>query len=101
MKENSEITIYDLIININSITGILNGWDIIYSENGRKKSEYVRRNPTKIFSVIGNKDRGKSFILSKIAKRNLPSGFSVATKGLSISLPTFDNIALLDSVGFE
>ena len=101
MRENSEITIYDLIININSITGILNGWDIIYSENGRKKSEYVKRNPTKIFSVIGNKDRGKSFILSKIAKRNLPSGFSVATKGLSISFPTFDNIALLDSVGFE
>ena len=101
MKEKSETTIYDLIININSITGILKGWDIKYSQNGKSKSEYSKRTPTKIFSVIGNKDRGKSFILSKVAKRNLPSGFSVTTKGLSISFPTFDNIALLDSVGFE
>ena len=101
MKEKDGITIYDLIININSIKGILNGWDIKYSKVGKEKANYSKRNPTKIFSVIGNKDRGKSFILSKIAKRNLPSGFSVATKGLSISFPTFDNIALLDSVGFE
>ena len=101
MKEKNGITIYDLIININSIKGILNGWDIKYSKVGKEKANYSKRNPTKIFSVIGNKDRGKSFILSKIAKRNLPSGFSVATKGLSISFPTFDNIALLDSVGFE
>ena len=101
MKEKSETTIYDLIININSITGILKGWDIKYSKVGKEKANYSKRNPTKIFSVIGNKDRGKSFILSKVAKRNLPSGFSVTTKGLSISFPTFDNIALLDSVGFE
>ncbi len=49
MKEKSETTIYDLIININSITGILKGWDIKYSQNGKSKSEYSKRTPTKIF----------------------------------------------------
>ena len=93
--------IYDMEININSILGFLRGWEIKYSNGGRKKNEYAKRNKTKIFSVIGNKNRGKSFILSKIAKRNLPYGFSVTTKGLSISFPSFDNVALLDSVGFE
>ena len=92
---------YDLVININSILGFLKGWEIIYSNEGEDKALYAKRNPTKIYSVIGNKDRGKSFILSKIAKRDLPYGFNVTTKGLSISFPSFDNIALLDSVGFE
>lgn len=93
--------VYDLEINVNSILGFLKGWDIKYSEEGKKRNDFAKRNPTKIFSVIGNKNRGKSFILSKIAKRDLPCGYSVTTRGLSISFPEFDNIALLDSVGFE
>ena len=92
---------YDMEININSILGFLNGWDIIYSNGGKKKYDFAKRNRTKIFSVIGNKNKGKSFILSKIAERDLPNGFSVTTKGLSISFPKFGNVALLDSVGFE
>ena len=101
MKENIGKDVYDFIININSILGFLKGWNITYSKDGKKKYKYATRNQTKIFSVIGNKDRGKSFILSKIVKRDLPYGFSIATKGLSISFPSFDSIALLDSVGFE
>jgi hypothetical protein len=102
MRENKN-SIYDLVININSILGFKKGWEIQYSPEGKKKAEYAGRNFTKIFSVIGNKDRGKSFILSKIAKRDLPCGFSVTTKGLSISFPSYESnsIALLDSVGFE
>ena len=92
---------YDLEININSILGFLKGWDIVYSKDGKKRYEFAKRNRTKIFSVIGNKNKGKSFILSKIAERDLPNGFSVTTKGLSISFPKFGNVALLDSVGFE
>ncbi len=101
MKENIGKDVYDFTININSILGFLKGWNITYSKEGKKKYKYATRNQTKIFSVIGNKDRGKSFILSKIVKRDLPYGFSIATKGLSISFPNFDSIALLDSVGFE
>ena len=101
-KENFKDKIYDMEININSILGFLKGWEIKYSGKGKEKNEYAIINKTKIFSVIGNKNRGKSFILSKIANRPIPHGFSVTTKGLSISFPdTKDNIALLDSVGFE
>ena len=89
--------VYDFEININSILGFLKGWTIKYSKEGKKRYEFTKKNPTKIYSVIGNKNRG----LSKIAKRDLPCGYSVTTRGLSVSFPNFDNIALLDSVGFE
>ena len=93
--------IYDMEININSILGFLRGWEIKYSKKGKERNDFAKRNQTKIFSVIGNKNRGKSFLLSKIANRPVPYGYSVTTKGLSVSFPTFDNVALLDSVGFE
>ena len=94
--------LYDLEININSILGFLKGWDITFGKNGKEKYEKAKKNREKIFSVIGNKNKGKSFLLSKIVGRDLPNGFSVTTKGLSISFPTgMDNIALFDSVGFE
>ena len=94
--------LYDLEININSILGFLKGWDIVFGKDGREKYEKAKANRDKIFSVIGNKNKGKSFLLSKIVGRDLPNGFSVTTKGLSISFPTgMDNVALFDSVGFE
>ena len=99
--DESKINPYDLEININSILGFLKGWDIIYNNDGRNKNESAKRNRLKIFSVIGNKNKGKSFILAKIAQRDLPNGYSVTTKGLSISFPKNGNLALLDSVGFE
>ena len=99
---NNKQNLYDLEININSILGFLKGWDITFGKDGREKYERAIKNREKIFSVIGNKNKGKSFLLSKIVGRDLPNGFSVTTKGLSISFPTgMDNIALFDSVGFE
>lgn len=101
MDSNTQQKIYDIEININSILGFVKGWDIKFSKLGKKQYEYYKKNPTTIYSIIGNKNRGKSFLLSKIANRKLPYGFSVTTKGLSISFPTYNNITLLDSVGFE
>ena len=92
---------YDLEININSILGFLKGWDIIFHGDGRKKYEFAKKVRIKIFSIIGNKNKGKSFILAKVAGRDLPNGYSVTTKGLSVSFPNYGNLALLDSVGFE
>ena len=84
---------YDLEININSILGFLKGWDIVYSNDGKKRYEFAKRNRTKIFSVIGNKNKGKSFILSKISEIKIPSGHSISTKGLSIFFP--DNFTVI------
>ena len=98
----SKQNLYDLEININSILGFLKGWDITFGKYGKIKYEKAKKNGVKIFSVIGNKNKGKSFLLSKIVGRDLPNGFSVTTKGLSISFPIgMDNVVLFDSVGFE
>ena len=95
--------LYDMEININSILGFIHGWDIkYYTDEGKTKYKLACQIPTLVYSIIGNKNRGKSFILSKIAHKELPNGYSVTTKGLSLAFPTYDNgIALLDSVGFE
>ena len=98
---------YDIIININSIIHINNGWKIEMTERGKKKyNDYKDENLIKI-GIVGNINKGKSFILSKISKIKLPTGTSISTKGLSIKYPDleggFENrkFILLDSAGFE
>ena len=56
--------------------------------------------------VIGNANKGKSHLLSKLSKINLPSGMTIKTEGLSIKYPEIQlenkrKIALLDSAGLE
>ena len=66
-----------------------------------KKNEPVLK-----IGVIGNADKGKSFLLSKISKIDLPSGPSISTEGLCIKYPDLEGyeyrkIVLLDSAGLE
>ena len=68
-------------------------------------NEFKNKELLKI-GIIGNANKGKSFLLSKISKMELPSGMSIKTEGLSIKYPdpkVFNNktIALLDSAGLE
>ena len=75
---------YDLEININSFSGISKGWELIFNgKEGKQNYEEACENYVKIFSVIGNKNRGKSFLLSKISGRPIKNGFIETTKGLS------------------
>jgi len=95
---------YDMICEIESITGLFNnGWKIIKNERGKEKYNELKNNPGLIVTAIGNKNKGKSFLLQKICKKKLPRGFSVTTVGLSISFPeSFENdIIILDTCGFE
>ena len=94
---------YDLEININSFSGISKGWELTFNgKEGKQNYEEACENYVKIFSVIGNKNRGKSFLLSKISGRPIKNGFIETTKGLSLSYPkNCNNMLLLDSVGFE
>ena len=69
-------------------------------------SMFIGNEPILKIGVIGNADKGKSFLLSKISKIDLPSGTSISTEGLSIKYPELEKyenrkIALLDSVGLE
>ena len=57
------------------------------NENAKKDYENFKNGRIIKIGVIGNSNKGKSFILSKISKINLPSGTSVRTEGLSIKYP--------------
>ena len=97
---------YDVIINIQSIKDINIGWEIKMNKNGEKRFNEYKNIKALIIGIIGNSNRGKSFLLSKISKIELPTGTSIRTEGLSIKYPDLDiyknrNIILLDSAGLE
>ena len=55
-----------------------------------------------IIGVIGQGNRGKSFLLSKVADFELPAGHNIVTKGISVKYIDFSDIQrfiLLDSAG--
>ena len=97
---------YDVIVDIDSIKDINKGWPIKMSKNGKNNYENFKNMDVLKIGVIGNANKGKSFLLSKISKINLPSGMSIKTEGLSIKYPDLRifkdrKIALLDSAGLE
>ena len=77
------------------------------SERAKENYENLKKDEIIKIGVIGNSNKGKSFLLSKISKINLPSGTSIRTEGLSIKYPELEGlfknrkIALLDSAGLE
>ena len=97
---------YDVIVHIDSIKEINKGWQIEMNQNGEQNYQKYKKEKIMKIGVIGNANKGKSFILSKISKMKFPSGFSIKTEGLSIKYPDttlfYDRrIALLDSAGLE
>ena len=101
---------YDLVIRIDTFRNLKKkeqgdyGCDILYSKDfdydKRTKEELVR------IGVVGNGNRGKSFILSKLTKFKVPSGFSIKTEGISLKYPDMKTkdgkgMVIIDSAGFE
>ena len=101
---------YDLVIKIDSFRNLKKkeqgdyGWDILYSKDfdydKRTKEELIR------IGVLGNGNRGKSFILSKLTKFKVPSGFSIKTEGISLKYPDMKKkgggaIVIIDTPGLE
>ena len=100
------INFYDVIIHIDSIKDINKGWKVDFSEKAKEKYESFKKDKIIKIGIIGNSNKGKSFLLSKISKIQLPSGTSIRTEGLSIKYPEIEKfkdrkIALLDSAGLE
>ena len=88
-KENFE-DFYDIIIDIQSVKDINKGWQIKMNERGKKNYQLYKNKEILKIGVIGNSNKGKSFLLSKISKIKLPSGTSIRTEGLSIKYPELD-----------
>ena len=82
--------IYDVIVHIDSIKDINKGWRIEMNEIGEKKYKNFKTDKILKIGVIGNANKGKSFLLSKISKMGLPSGMSIKTEGLSIKYPDLE-----------
>ena len=105
-KDANFTDFYDIIVDIKSVKDICQGWEIKMSK--RAEEDYAKLKEDKVIriGVIGNANKGKSFLLSKISKINLPSGTNIRTEGLSIKYPDLDKyenrrIVLLDSAGLE
>ena len=100
------IDFYDVIIGIKSIKDINKGWEVKMSKKAEEEYETYKSQEVIKVGVIGNSNKGKSFLLSRISKIHLPSGTSIRTEGLSIKYPELEEfkdrkIALLDSAGLE
>jgi len=74
------------------------------NEKGKEKYNKFKKKDVIKIGVIGNSNKGKSFLLSKISKIKLPSGTKIKTEGLSIKYPESgenSKIVLLDSFGLD
>jgi len=106
-KNTNFAEFYDVIVDIQSIKEICNGWEIKRSKRAEENYENIKKDKVIKIGIIGNSNKGKSFLLSKISKIALPSGTNIRTEGLSIKYPEIDNkyknrkIVLLDSAGLE
>ena len=68
---------YDVIIHINSIKDINKGWRIEFGEKGKNNYDKFKTKKVIKIGVIGNANKGKSFLLSRMSKIYLPSGTSL------------------------
>ena len=98
-KSNQLNGVYDLIIKIESIKASFDGgWKIIETGYGQECNKKYQKNGSVIVTAIGNKNKGKSFILSKISEKDLPRGFNITTEGLSVIYPRKRPVIILDTV---
>ena len=77
------------------------GWDVDTRDGFNY--EKAKNKDVIIVSVIGNRNKGKSYMLSKLANIKLPCSTSVRTEGISAQFPEINHTSLLvlDSAGFE
>ena len=106
VNNKKQIDFYDIIVHIDSVKDINKGWKIEMNEKGKLNYEKYKNEDILKVGVIGNANKGKSYLLSKISKIDLPSGMNIKTEGLSIKYPDIKmdkkrKIVLLDSAGLE
>jgi hypothetical protein len=89
---------YDIIIDIKSIKDLnKTGWNIIYSGDKETQRKMIESEKKYIISVLGNSNRGKTYLLQKLCGENLDSGYQIQTKGLSMKF--HKELIYLDTAG--
>ena len=94
---------YDIVFEIDSLENLkTRGWKLNFTEKGHKKYEEKKDKNCTLVSVLGSKNTGKSFILSKISNIEIPHGVNISTKGLSVIYPDYDDsVIFLDIAGLD
>lgn len=99
---------YDVVIEIDSINTLTKtGWKIDFNEKRKDVYEKVIKEESLKIGVLGLNNIGKTFILGLLSGcKDMPSGWSVETKGISIKYTEGEKdsekgICLLDSAGIE
>ena len=86
---------------VNSIQNIKrDGWDIFMNEKGKKISDSKKKEERLVIGVMGNRNKGKSFMLQALSGAVLLTGTTVNTIGLSIKYLE-NKYVLLDCAGSE
>ena len=99
--EKDPLEFYDIIRNINSIQNVkTDGWEFFMNEEGFKISNSGKIEDRYVIGVMGNRNKGKSFMLQALSGASLKTGTTINTIGLSIKY--LDNkYVLLDCAGPE
>lgn len=85
------IDYYDVIINVDSLLSLTRGWEMKSTERGLETYETKKKLRSCVLGIVGNGNKGKSFILQKLVGEEFPSGFSIRTEGLSVKYPSFQD----------
>ena len=95
---------YDAVIKVNLLNELIkNGWDIFFSNEGYEQYNKYKTKLIIPISVIGESNKGKSYLLGKICNIDIPKGFTEKTEGISFKYFKSDQLTcgLIDTAGGE
>ena len=89
-KEKSN-DFYDMILDFNSFEQLKKGgWTAKFTKQGKINYDNCIKQSNVVIGIIGNKNRGKSYLLGRILdipQYDNPNGFLVTTSGISCKFP--------------
>ena len=88
---------YDIVFDLKSLSKLKEGFPIIYSKTLKDKYDELKKEDVYVITAIGNSNKGKTYILSKIFEAELPFGHS--TKGISIKYINNKKYIIIDTEG--
>jgi hypothetical protein len=98
IKPKQKFDPYNVVIDVTSIKNLNNpGWNIIYHGKKNEQKSNIHLKSKIVISVLGNSNRGKTYLLQLLSGSNLESGYQVQTKGLSLKF--YNDLIFLDTAG--
>jgi len=79
---NMPMDFYDGIIQVNGLTKLQEGWKIMIKDHPKFK-ELINKKGV-VVTVVGNYNKGKTFLIEMLSGLKAPHGFSISTEGISI-----------------